>query len=196
MTVVGYARLSRDEPGVDTQVERLRASSCAVVYVDEATGAREPRPQWAAALQALREGDVLVVTTVDRIGRSIADLVAIVAQLDERGVALRSIDDGIDELGPYGRFFFRVMTGLARFDDQIAGEPRRADERRKQEARVVSPHRPAVSRRRLDAARQLRAEGASMRQAAEHVAVPERVLRRELERDDAERAEKARALDA
>ena len=188
MTVIGYARVSRDDAASDRQEGRLRDTGCDLVFVDHATGARHPRPEFAKAMASLREGDVFVVTNVDRIGRSVAELVGVMATLDARGVAFRSIDDQIDELNAYGRFFFRVTSALARFDEQVGGEPARAETRKRQEARVAQTPKPAVSRRRLDAARQLRADGASMRQAAEHVAVPERVLRRELERDDADRA--------
>ncbi|NRD25668.1 recombinase family protein [Frigoribacterium sp. VKM Ac-2836] len=188
MTVVGYARISRDDPSSDRQVDRLRATGCDEVFVDHATGTRQPRPEFAKAIGSLREGDVFVVVNVDRIGRSVAELVGVMATLDALGVAFRSIDEQIDELNAYGRFFFRVTAALARFDEQVGGELHRAETRRRQEARVAQTPKPPVSRRRLDAARQLRAGGASMREAAEHVAVPERVLRRELERDDADRA--------
>ena len=193
MTVVGYARVSRDDPSSEGQAERLRARGCDRVFVDHATGTRQSRPEFAKAIGSLREGDVFVVTAVDRIGRSVAELVGVMATLDALGVAFRSIDEQIDELNAYGRFFFRVTAALARFDEQVGGEPHRAETRRRQEARVAQTPKPPVSRRRLDAARQLRAGGASMREAAEHVAVPERVLRRELERDDADRARRQQA---
>lgn len=181
MSVVGYARISDDDVSPDRQQVALEAAACERIYIDRATGLRARRPFLADALASLRDGDVFVVTRLDRLGGTVADLLALVADLDERGVALRSLDEGIDEIGPWGRFFFRAASALAAHERTVEAEVGLAAERRKRDAR--QPRRQTVSRHRLRIARDMLADEVPVRDIARHLGVSERLLRRELERD-------------
>lgn len=186
MTVVGYQRTSDDEVVPLRQRELLEHAACERIYADRATGSRAKRPELQRALDSLREGDVFVVTSLDRLGGSLAEVVALVASLDERGVAFRSLGDDIDELGAYGRYFFRTVVALAAFESTIADEPARALGRRRQEARYRRRGTPALGRRRLRIARDMLADDASLVEVARHLGVTPRVLREELAADAAD----------
>jgi len=187
MAVIGYARISDDDPAPDRQQAVLEAAACERIYIDRATGRRERQPYLADAVASLRDGDVFVVTRLDRLGGSVASLLDLVAGLDDRGVAFRSLDEGIDEIGPWGRFFFRTASTLAGHERSLDAEAGLAATRRRREAReAMSRSRQTLSGRRLRIARVLLADDMPMRDVARHLDVPERVLRRGLEDHEAE----------
>jgi len=186
VAVIGYRRDSDDEVG-SHQRDALAGAACERVYVDRATGPRARRPELQKALSSLREGDVFVVSRLDRLGGTLAEVVALMASLDDRGVAFRSIDDDIDELGAWGRFFFRAAGALASYESTIADEPARAAERRRQEAHYKRRGAPALSRRRLQIARDMLRDEASLVDVARHLDVPLRTLREGLAEAEADR---------
>ena len=116
---IGYARVARIDPDPGPQIRALERARCERVYTDRASGARERRVELDRALDALRAGDVLVVWRLDRPGRSLRHLLRLVAALDSRGVALRSISEGIDTTKPGGRFVFAFVAAVAEFERAI-----------------------------------------------------------------------------
>ena len=129
MTETGYARVStlkakgRKEQHVENQADRLAAAGCERIYRDEVTGTKASRPGWDACLASLRPGDTLVVTKLDRIGRSLINLVDVVTTLAARGVGIRSLDQGdIDTTTPHGKLLFSIMAALAEWEAAIARE--------------------------------------------------------------------------
>jgi DNA invertase Pin-like site-specific DNA recombinase len=119
MTQIGYARVSTTETSsrkaqhVENQEKRLRDHGCERVFADKATGKAASRPHWDECLSHLRRGDVLVVTKLDRIGRSLVNLVDVVRLLGERGVELKVLDQDIDTSTPHGKLIFHIMAALA-----------------------------------------------------------------------------------
>jgi DNA invertase Pin-like site-specific DNA recombinase len=106
-----------DGPGSDTQYDALTAAGCDQVYVDKASGVLASRPELERALlSANRAGDQLVVTKLDRLGRSLKHLIALSKQLQERGVDLVVLDQGIDTSTPVGRMFFQILGSIAEFE--------------------------------------------------------------------------------
>jgi len=124
---IGYARVSTEEQTLDPQTLALRAAGCAPIFTDHGVpGAARRRPGLAAALAALEPDDVLVVWRLDRLGRSLAHLIAVVNALAARGVGFRSLTEAIDTTTPGGRLIFHVMGALAEFERAVIAERTRA----------------------------------------------------------------------
>lgn len=122
MTDVGYARVSTATQTTAGQVDQLEAAGCERVFTDVASGTRASRPQWDECRRYLRGGDTLVVTKLDRAGRSVRHLVELSAELHERGVGLRVLDQGIDTTTPGGRLFFHMLSAMAEFEHDLIVE--------------------------------------------------------------------------
>jgi DNA invertase Pin-like site-specific DNA recombinase len=131
--LIGYARVStvatasRRERGkaqhVDNQVARLYDAGCEIVFTDEVSGKDASRPRWDKCLAYLRPGDTLMFTKLDRIGRSLHNLVEVVEDLRVRHVNLRSLDQGIiDTTTPHGHLLFAIMAAVAQFEADINRE--------------------------------------------------------------------------
>jgi len=94
--LIGYARVSTQEQNLDLQREALTKADCKKVFEDKVSGTRADRPGLAKALEILREGDTLVVWKLDRLGRSVKQLVDMVGELHKQGVQFKSLTDSID----------------------------------------------------------------------------------------------------
>ena len=110
--LVGYARVSTQDQNLDLQIEALTKAGCERIFDDKLSGSRAERPGLARVLDILREGDTLVVWKLDRLGRSVKNLVDLTTNLHRQGVQFRSLTDAIDTGTPSGRFFF-LHTGTA-----------------------------------------------------------------------------------
>jgi DNA invertase Pin-like site-specific DNA recombinase len=127
--LIGYARVSKADgsQSLDLQRDALAAAGVAPerVYEDRASGARDDRPGLEACLQALRDGDVLVIWKLDRLGRTLAHLVGTVRDLSERGIGLRVLNGQgaeIDTTTPAGRLIFGLFATLAEFERDLIRE--------------------------------------------------------------------------
>jgi DNA invertase Pin-like site-specific DNA recombinase len=120
MARIGYARVSTREQHPEAQSERLEAAGCTRIFVDHgASGAQASRPEWDKCLDRLEEGDVLVAVKLDRIGRSIRNLIDVVNDLGGRGVDIVILDQNIDTTTPAGRFMFHIMDSVAEFERDL-----------------------------------------------------------------------------
>ena len=133
MAQVGYARVSSVGQSLDVQMEKL--AGCDKVYQEKASASGK-RPQLDACLDYIRDGDILVVTRLDRLARSILDLCRIAEQLSREGVNLQVIDQNIDTSDATGRLLFNMLGAIAQFETEIRAE-RQADGIRKAKARGV-----------------------------------------------------------
>ena len=116
---IGYARVSTEEQNLDLQIEALTEAGCERIITDQAqSGAKaaETRPGFSEAMNQLGHGDLLVVWKLDRVGRSIADLIHLLKLFGERGIEFRSLTDGIDTTTAGGRLVFHIMGALAEFE--------------------------------------------------------------------------------
>jgi DNA invertase Pin-like site-specific DNA recombinase len=120
--VLGYARVSTLEQNEDMQQDALTAAGCARIYVDKASGKLGPRPALNAMLDQLRTGDTVVVWRLDRLGRSLRHLIDIFADLDNRGVSVRSLTESIDTSTPGGKLIFHLFGSLAEFERDLIRE--------------------------------------------------------------------------
>ena len=119
---IGYARVSTDDQTLDLQKDALRRAKCREVYEEQASGKSADRPQLESCLKSLREGDTLVVWRLDRLGRNLADLVKLIAELEQRKVNFESLTEKIETNSPTGRLVFHVFAALAEFERNLIRE--------------------------------------------------------------------------
>ncbi len=117
--LIGYARVSTGEQNLDLQTDALRSAGCERIFEDQMSGIRAERPGLAEALAFLREGDVLLVWRLDRLGRSLKDLVQRVEELAKRKIGFHSLHESLDTTSSVGRFQFHVFGALAEFERDL-----------------------------------------------------------------------------
>ena len=119
---IGYARISTHDQNLDLQRDALTKAGCAKLFTDTISGANADRPGLAQALDFARDGDILVVWKLDRLGRSLRDLIATITTLHEKGVGFKSITESIDTTTPGGKLIFHVFGALAEFERDLIRE--------------------------------------------------------------------------
>ena len=124
--LIGYARVSTQDQKPELQLDALKAAGCEKVFVEKASGAQRERPELKAALDYMRDGDTLVVWKLDRLARSMKQLIETVEGLEEVGVGFRSLTEAIDTTTAGGKLVFHVFGALAEFERSIIRERTRA----------------------------------------------------------------------
>lgn len=123
MAKVGYARVSTRDQNPDAQTDALTAAGCDKVFIDRASGKLAKRPELQQALNYLRAGeDTLVVTKLDRLGRSVKNLKELADELQARNIGLIALSQGIDTTTPGGRLFFHMLAAIAEFEHDLIVE--------------------------------------------------------------------------
>jgi DNA invertase Pin-like site-specific DNA recombinase len=142
MPLYGYARVSTRDQDLAAQDAELMAAGCAKVFKEKVSGAKTDRPELAKAIGRLEQGDVLVVTRLDRLARSTRDLLNVIAAIAERGAGFKSLKDTwADTTTPHGRLMLTVLGGLAEFERELI-RARTGDGRARAKARGVKFGRP------------------------------------------------------
>ncbi|MFF0220684.1 recombinase family protein [Streptomyces sp. NPDC004629] len=120
--LIGYARVSTDDQEAQLQRDALTEAGCSRIFEDKASGKNTDRPELGAVLDYLREGDTLIVWKLDRLGRSLIDLVSIVDGLRERGIGFRVLTgalSAVDTTSADGRLFFQIIAAMAEFERSL-----------------------------------------------------------------------------
>lgn len=119
--LIGYARVSTEGQNPDAQLDALKGAGVDPkhIYLDYASGAKSSRPQWDMCKHVLRDGDTLVCTRLDRLGRSLVHLVNLGAELNDRGVGLKVLEQGIDTDTPEGRAMFGMLAVMAELQREL-----------------------------------------------------------------------------
>src|SRR6266545_1508059 len=120
--LVGYARVSTLDQKPTLQIDALKAALCTRIFTEKASGAQRERPELSAALDYIRQGDTLVVWKLDRLARSMRQLIETVEDLQSRGIELRSLTESIDTATPGGRLVFHIFGALAEFERAVIRE--------------------------------------------------------------------------
>ena len=120
---IGYARVSTDDQNLHLQTDALNIARCKKIYEEYASGKNtKARPELDNCLKSLREGDTLIVWRLDRLGRSLSDLVKIVTELERNNIGFESLTEKIDTTTSAGTFIFHVFAALAEFERNIIRE--------------------------------------------------------------------------
>jgi DNA invertase Pin-like site-specific DNA recombinase len=123
---IGYARVSTQDQELALQLDALHESGCEQVYQEKVTGATRDRPQLQKMLEQLRAGDVVVIWKLDRLARSLKDLVDLVNQIQSKGASFLSLNDQIDTTTAHGKFTFHIFAALSEFERDIIRERTKA----------------------------------------------------------------------
>ncbi|MCT8973250.1 recombinase family protein [Microbaculum marinisediminis] len=179
-TLVGYARVSSTDQDLDSQLDHLRNAGCGKVFSEKRSGkSATDREQLEHALDYVREGDVFVVTRLDRLARSLVDLRNIVDRLQAKGVGFRVLlQEGLDTTRPEGRLMLHMLGSFAEFERDLIKE-RQREGIEKAKAKGVYKGRPP----RIDGAaiRQLKAQGVGATEIAKRLGVSRKSVYRALE---------------
>ncbi|MBP7562291.1 MAG: recombinase family protein [Candidatus Cloacimonetes bacterium] len=119
---IGYARVSTYEQNLDMQIDDLKKNECEKIYEEKVSGSKADRPILQDMLKNLRTGDVLVVWKLDRLGRSLKDLLEIVTGLQNKGVEIISLKESIDTTSSTGKLIFSIFGALAEYERDIIRE--------------------------------------------------------------------------
>ncbi|MBP7339720.1 recombinase family protein [Niveispirillum sp.] len=160
---LGYARVSTEDQSLDIQCRRLSAAECERLFEEKVSGTARKRPELETLLSDLRKGDVLVVTRLDRLARSTAELLRIAERITEKEAGLQSLDEPwADTTSPAGKMVMTIFGGIAEFERTLILS-RTSDGRQAAKARGVTFGRPSKMRPdQQELARQLLLEGKSV----------------------------------
>ena len=124
--LIGYARASTIDQNPARQMDALQAAGCQEIFIEKASGSHRNRPELVAALDCMRDGDMLVVWKLSRLARSLTQLIKTAAEINERGLALRVLTPDINTRTPEGRLFFYMAVAFGEFDRELVVENTRA----------------------------------------------------------------------
>lgn len=151
---VGYARTSTTEQiaGFEVQIKELHAAGCKKIFREQVSSVAT-RAQLQAAIEFVREGDVLVVTKIDRLARSVSDLLATIQTLEQKKVGMRILNLGMDTQTPTGKLMLIVLGGIAQFEREIMLERQREGVAKAKAAGKYRGRKPIASDRRQEVIR-------------------------------------------
>jgi DNA invertase Pin-like site-specific DNA recombinase len=180
---IGYARVSTEDQTLGLQLDALRAAGCDAVHEDRLSGMAANRPGLNSALGACQPGDVLHVWKLDRLGRSMMELVGIVDDLRRRGVGLKVLTGegaAIDTTRPEGRLILGVFAAFAEFERELIRERTKAGMQAARRRGKRLGRRPALTPEKLDMAHEQLAKGKGRAVVARMIGVDPSTLRRAL----------------
>lgn len=123
---IGYARVSTKDQNLSLQKDALQKEGCERFFEEKASGAKSDRPELLRMIDQLRKDDIVIVWKLDRLGRSLRDLVNLVTEIQDKGAGLKSLNDSIDTTTPQGKLTFHLFAALAEFERDIIRERTKA----------------------------------------------------------------------
>jgi len=181
----GYARVSTEDQNPAMQLAALKKAGCKTVFKDEVTGAHVKRPALTRCLKAVRTGDTLVVWKLDRLGRSLRDLIAMLDDFKKQGIKFVSLTEAIDTETPTGRAMWQMIGVLAELERSLIAERTRAGVKAAQRRGVKFGRKAKLTPDRLAHARKLIDHGTTPTQAAKMIGVSRATIYRALQREAA-----------
>ena len=119
---IGYARVSTDDQNLTSQIEALEKEGCERIFKEKQSGASKDREQLKLALASLRPNDIFIVVKLDRLGRTVKQLVELIDDFEKNNIQFKSLTDTIDTTTPNGRFFFHIMSAFAELEKELIKE--------------------------------------------------------------------------
>lgn len=180
--IIGYARVSTNTQDTEAQVEQLTSAGAERIYTDQAeSGTKTHRPGLDSMLDAARAGDIIMVTKIDRLGRSLIDLVNQVNSFHERGIQLRVLDQDIDTTTSQGRLVFNLFASFAEFEVELIRERTRKGLEHARAQGRVGGQRPAFTAEQVKKVHKLyRVNKLSQREIAAQLGVNQSTVSRAL----------------
>ena len=169
--LIGYARVSTPDQNLELQRQALVNAGCKKVFTDKLSGAQSDRPGLSKAMEMVRDGDTLVVCKLDRLGRSVKNLVDLVAELAQQGVHFKSLADSIDTTTASGRFFFHFMASLAEMERELTVERTRAGLEAARQLGRKGGRKRQMTDSKIASAKKLLASGVPPKDVAENLGV-------------------------
>jgi len=117
--LIGYSRVSTSEQNLDSQMDALNEAGCKKIYADKMSGAKADRPELRKAIDDIRPGDILVVKKLDRLGRSIKNLIELINELHNKEAGFKSLSENIDTTTSGGKLIFHIFGALAEFERDL-----------------------------------------------------------------------------
>jgi DNA invertase Pin-like site-specific DNA recombinase len=146
MAIVGYARVSTRDQDLSAQIEALKAAGAETIYREKVSGVRADRPQLAKLMAALKAGDTVTVTKLDRLGRSTRELLDLIERIGKAGAAFRSLGDPLfDTTGAQGRLLVTMLSAIAEFERELIRERTGDGRKRAMAAGVRFGRKPKLS---------------------------------------------------
>jgi DNA invertase Pin-like site-specific DNA recombinase len=146
MALLGYARVSTHDQNLSGQLDALKAAAATTVYREKISGARADRPQLAKLMKALKPGDVVTVTKLDRLGRSTRELLDLIDRIGKAGASFRSLGDPLwDTSSAQGRLLSTLLAGIAEFERELIRERTGEGRKRAMAAGVKFGRKPKLS---------------------------------------------------
>lgn len=182
--ILGYARVSTQEQTVDLQVDALHKAGCDEIFKERFSAKSRNRPELEFCLRTLRKGDVLVVWKLDRLARSLKDLVEIINELETKEVGFRSITESIDTTTAGGKLIFHIFGALAEFEHNLIRERTIAGLAAARARGRKGGRKPAMSKLDIQkAAAMLKDPLITKKEVAEHFKVSRLTLNKSLSRE-------------
>ena len=177
---IGYARVSTTEQNLDLQRDALKRSGCERIIEETASGGKVQRSGLERVQEMLRQGDVLAVWRLDRLGRSLKHLIEVMGGLEDQGIGFHSVTESIDTTTPGGKLVFHIFGALAEFERELIRERTTAGMKaaKRRGVHVGRPHKLAPDQ--LDMAAQLIGGDRSQREVAKVLGVAVSTLREAL----------------
>jgi len=150
---IGYCRVSTSDQNLSLQKDELKKFGCSKIYEDIASGAKSARVGLEAAIDFAREGDTLVIWKLDRLGRSLRDLIEIVNRLEKSGVSFVCITQNIDTRTPGGKLFFHIFGALAEYERELIRERTKAGLTAARARGRKGGRKPAMNEEQIEQAR-------------------------------------------
>ena len=174
---IGYARISTTDQSPALQLDALKAAGCEKIFEETASGAKKDRPELARALEYMRKGDTLVVWKLDRLARSLPQLIETAAMIEERGMHFRSLTEEINTKTAGGKLIFHIMGALAQFERDLIRERTVAGLEAARKQGRVGGRPPALSAEAIKLAETMLASGNyTVAAVAEHLGVARKTL--------------------
>lgn len=168
---IGYARVSARDQNLELQRSALKSDGCDQIYEDTISGMKHQRPALSRAIEMLREGDTFVVWKLDRLGRSLKDVLAFTSELSERNINFVSLTDAVDTTTPSGRFFFHIMASLAEMERELMIERTQAGLRAARDQGRVGGRKRLMTESKIRSAKRLLQQGIPPKEVALNLGV-------------------------
>jgi len=169
--LIGYARVSTSDQNLNLQKDALLKIGCEKIYEDEISGTIKSRPGLDKTLEMLRTGDTLVVWKLDRLGRSVKNLISLISDLNSKDIHFKSITDSIDTSTPSGRFFFHVMASLSEMERELIVERTKAGLEAAKKLGRVGGRKRKMTPSKVSSAKKLLASGVVPKDVAQNLGI-------------------------